>query len=259
MQTTRPLWRSTLVAASIAATLSPALASGQRLPKGFVDLEAVAPTIRQNIVYATALNFTGQPLPGYDAPRCLLREVAAEALGKVQEELEQIGLTLVVFDCYRPQRAVQAMNDFVRDNKRPRRSTDFPSIDRKDLVRLGYIASRSMHSTGYAVDIAFAPISLPRSASPPPTVDEPCLGDRIRRGDRDIAEFGTRFDCFDPKAATKASDLSPVAQANRALLVEVMAKAGFENYPGEWWHFSYRDRKDARRFDVPITLHPNTP
>ncbi len=247
-----------LLAAGVAGASPAATASHQRLAKGFVSLETVAPTIRIRMAYATDRNFTGRPLPGYDAARCLLRREAAEALAKAQKAMEKIEMTLVVFDCYRPQRAVDAMNAFVRDGSNPVRSTDFPAIDRQDLVRLGYIAQKSMHSTGYAVDLAFAPQSIHRSAQPPPVPDEPCTGDKIRRGDRDLADFGTRFDCFDPKAATKAADVGPEARENRALLVGVMSEAGFENYLGEWWHFAYRQRQDARRFDVPIAPLPNT-
>ncbi len=29
---------------------------------------------------------------------------------------------------------------------------------------------------------------------------------------------------------------------NRAILKNAMEKAGFKNYPHEWWHFCYGDR-----------------
>ena len=60
--------------------------------------------------YAGSENFLGRPVTGYEAPRCLLTVQAAEALGKAQDLAEGEGLGLLVYDCYRPQRAV---DDFV--------------------------------------------------------------------------------------------------------------------------------------------------
>ena len=91
--------------AILAITTLPAIAAD--LPAGFVRLADVDATIRQDMRYAGSANFLGRPAKGYEAPACILTTQAAEALSKVQKSLAAENLTLVVFDCYRPDRAVE--------------------------------------------------------------------------------------------------------------------------------------------------------
>src|SRR5215475_8879023 len=85
-----------------------ACAGAEGLPQGFVYLRDVAPSILQDMRYAGPENFTGKPVPGYDAPECILKRSAAEALTRAQENAQQRGFSLKVYDCYRPARAVRA-------------------------------------------------------------------------------------------------------------------------------------------------------
>ena len=55
-----------------------------------------------NLRYLTSDNFTGAPLPGYEANRAYLRREAATALGRVQQQLQAEGLGLLIWDGYRP-------------------------------------------------------------------------------------------------------------------------------------------------------------
>ena len=67
-------------------------------------------------------NFTGAPVDGYLAPTCIiLTRPAAEALARAQQQFVEQGYTLKVYDCYRPQRAV---NEFVSLGSRSGRSKD---------------------------------------------------------------------------------------------------------------------------------------
>ena len=84
---------------------APALA-GSALPKGFVYLRDIDPTIVQDIRYAGSHNFVGRPIKGYLAAECILSEPAANALEDVQRKLAEKKLSLIVWDCYRPKRAV---------------------------------------------------------------------------------------------------------------------------------------------------------
>ena len=77
-----------------------------QLPSGFVYLSQVDPTIKQDIRYAGSHNFIGRPVRGYQAAECVLTEQAARALAAVQKELAPRNLSLVMWDCYRPARAV---------------------------------------------------------------------------------------------------------------------------------------------------------
>lgn len=196
----------------------------------------VAPPAGPGIVldmrYAGRDNFVGERVDGYDAPRCLLRPLAAEALGRVSDALQARGLRLRVFDCYRPARAVA---HFMRWAARPEdaatRAAHHPNLAKSALVP-DYIAAVSGHSRGATVDL-----TLDRCAS------GACLP----------LDMGTSFDFFDPRANTAAPGLADAQRANRQLLVEAMAAQGFENYPMEWWHYTWRPAAVAHlRYDVPI-------
>jgi beta-N-acetylhexosaminidase/D-alanyl-D-alanine dipeptidase len=66
----------------------------------------------------------------------------------------------------------------------------------------------------------------------------------------------TGFDDFSERAHRTYSALPPVARANRALLEHVMADAGFEPLPTEWWHFDAQDWQAYEVLDVPLPTGP---
>lgn len=194
-----------------------------------VDAAALAPGLVVDLRYATANNFVGVPIDGYERPRCLLTEPAARALAGVQAELAAGGLGLVVWDCYRPQRAV---DHFVRWSREPAdpaaAARHHPRVPKDELFAAGYIAARSGHSRGSTVDVG-----LVRASEP--------------------LDLGAPFDFFDPRSHTDATDLSDAARANRARLRSAMERRGFRPYPAEWWHFTLADEPyPDRYFDVPV-------
>lgn len=232
---------SAIAAAAVLSFLCfPALAAD--LPSGLVRLSSTAPSIRQDIRYAGADNFLGRVVAGYAAPACILTEQAASALARVQALLAPENLSLVVFDCYRPERAVSDMIAWTKKGG-PADARWFPAVRRGDLIRQGYVGERSNHSRGSTVDLAIAPLD-PANAAP----DPPCGA-----GGAATLDFGTGFDCFDPASKTASKQISKTAQANRQRLVALMRDAGFKNYSGEWWHFLLEDEPfTTERFDFAI-------
>lgn len=202
--------------ASLATTNAPPapLADDSTAAALLVDVRAADSTIRVELRYATPYNFTGAVLPGYEAPRALLRREAASALATVQGALAADGLGLKVYDAYRPVRASEAMVAWTR------------RVHREDLLRDGYIAEQSRHNLGVAVDLTLVEIATGREL-----------------------KMGTAFDTFAPTAHT--ANASGEIAANRARLVRAMRAAGFVNLPDEWWHFNY-PVPDPRRFDLVI-------
>jgi zinc D-Ala-D-Ala dipeptidase len=178
-----------------------------------IDIRLVEPTFMVDARYATANNFTGAPLPGYESHRALLRREAAAALARVQRRARNEGVALKVFDGYRPVRATLAMVEWAR------------STGQQALLRDGYIASRSQHNLGLAVDLTL-------------------IG-----GDGKELDMGTPFDTFSSAAHT-ANATGEVA-SNRRLLVLLMQAEGFKNYEKEWWHFTY-EVPNPLRFDLVI-------
>ncbi len=233
--------------------LATAAAGETALPSGFVYLRDVAPAIVQDMKYAGPDNFTGARLAGYDVPECILREPAARALQRVQAELEPQGLSLKVYDCYRPARAVRAMRAWADDGK-PEDLTKrfFPRIHKPYLFSLGYIASRSNHSMGKAVDLTLVPLPrTPSAAFDPSAKYGACIGPASDRAPDDGIDMGTGFDCFDLRSHTGAADIAAEAKRRRALLVSAMERQGFRNYSREWWHFDYSG-DGSGYYDFPI-------
>ena len=118
-----------------------------------VYLRDIDASIRQDMRYAGADNFTGRPLPGSGAGECMLRRPVAIALKAVQAELAGRALSLKVYDCYRPTRAVAAMARWSRGAGGPDTSRFYPAAERNQLFALGYISGFSAHSRGVAVDL----------------------------------------------------------------------------------------------------------
>jgi zinc D-Ala-D-Ala dipeptidase len=217
-------------------------ASSAGLPAGFVRLADVAPSIRQDIRYAGMENFLQRKANGYDAPVCILTRQAAEALAGVQKALVAEGLTLVVFDCYRPARAVSDMGEWTRKGGPPDPQW-YPAVKRGDLIAKGYIGELSTHSRGSTVDVAIARTGSKNT--PRPACGAP---------DADTLDFGTGFDCFDPASETAHRPLAAEAAANRKRLLEAMRAGGFRNYAREWWHFTLENEPfPKQRFDFPVT------
>ena len=198
------------------------------LPSGFVHLRDVDATILQSVRYAGSNNFIGRPIAGYEAPTVILSEQAATALSAAQKNLYNStdgALTLVVFDGYRPQTAV---DDFIKwsedfDDMKMKDSY-YPNIpDKSQLFELGYIAKRSGHSRGSTVDLSIAHCKSSTETS--------------------IAymDMGSEFDVLDQVSHFNCTTIDDSARANRKLLRDLMEAHGFAPYDEEWWHFSLKD------------------
>jgi D-alanyl-D-alanine dipeptidase len=203
----------------------------ERRPDTFIDAASVAPGLLVEARYATAHNFVGMPIEGYDRPICYLTKPAAAALALVVKDLETKELTLKTYDCYRPERAVAHFVRWARNFGDLKMKAEFyPHVDKSTLFRDGYIAARSGHSRGSTVDLTLA-----------------------RRADGEPLDMGTPFDFFSPRSWPSDHHVSAEAQANRALLAQAMARRGFRPYDKEWWHFTLRHEPYPETyFDFPV-------
>lgn len=223
------------------------------LPTGFVHLKDVAPDIVQDMRYATAHNFTGAIVPGYEAGACILTRQAADALAAVQATVRAKGFTLIVWDCYRPAQAVASFVAWAKGPDESAKAEFYPRVPKSELFDRGYIASRSRHSSGSTVDLGLAPRgteAAPQWQAGATLVD--CTAPFGTRFTDGALDFGTGYDCFDGLAHGDAA-VSATAAANRATLRDAMVAAGFEPYAEEWWHFTLKDEPfKGEAFDFPV-------
>jgi len=238
---------------AFALTLAVCMAAGAcaaPLPKGFVYLRDVDPSIILDIRYAGSHNFLGRPADGYRAAECVLAEPAAAALKAAQEKLVARQLSLIVWDCYRPARAVR---DFVRWTASPdqrMKAEFFPNIEKTQLVPLGYIAAQSRHSRGATVDLGLAPARDAPARMPRRLAS--CVLPEGERFDDGAIDFGSGYDCFDPVANFGSGRVGEPASGNRQALRDLMASVGFKPYEMEWWHFELKTAPFASEFDFEI-------
>lgn len=180
-------------------------------PPGFVDL-STRPAYVLRVGYAGAENVTGAPLPGYGWPGAWLQEEAASALDRAAARLAAQGLSLVVFDAYRPARASAAMVDWARRTG--------------NMALLGvYIAARSGHNDGGSADLGLA---------------DPSTGA--------LLDLGVPWDTFDARAHTANAEGEALTLRRR--LAAALIAEGWKPYTKEWWHFRYTGARSGPR-DVP--------
>ncbi len=214
-------WAYGLVAACLFTMALPhaaaaSAAGSESLPPGFVVVRQVVPGVIEDMRYAGTRNFIGDPIRGYEAAHCILSVPAARALKHVQERAAAFGLNLKLFDCYRPQRAVDHFVQWAKDlSDQRQKATYYPDVPKEQLFAEGYIAERSGHSRGSTVDL---------------TLVDATSGEAL--------DMGTPFDYFGPESWPSNMDLPAPVRANRLLLQELMENAGFVHYPEEWWHFT---------------------
>jgi D-alanyl-D-alanine dipeptidase len=222
-------------------------------PEGIVNLHSINPRIQIELRYLSKWNFVGRPIVGYDANKCYLTKAAAKALSMVQKDVEKMGFSLLVFDCYRPQKSVQ---QFMNWTQNPRdqimKHIFYPDEPKQTLVEKGYIAARSGHSRASTVDL-----TLIRNHD----LMKPLTQEKLKYQEREEdcrhqkhtlengqLDMGTLFDCFSSVANTDDSSISEHARKNRLLLKRVMEKHGFINYEKEWWHYTLKNEPYANQY-----------
>jgi len=202
-----------LLAAGCATSASrPPHEAGPFRQPDLVELVTLDPTIRLDIRYATADNFTGRAV--YGQARAFLQRPAAEALARASARLREQGYGVLVFDGYRPWRVTKLF-------------WDLTPADKKEFVADPSKGSR--HNRGCAVDLSLYDLATGREVEMPGEYDE-----MSERSHPDYAGG------------------PPEARARRDALRAAMEAEGFQVYDVEWWHYDYQDWKLYPILDVPF-------
>ena len=193
--------------------------SSQTLPKGFSYVSEIDATIKKELRYATSNNFIGKPIDGYLKDSLIISTPAAKALKEIQTKLILSGLSLKIFDAYRPQ---QAVDHFVRwakvMNDTLMKQLYYPDVQKSELFTLGFIASKSGHTRGSTVDLSIVDVKTNKEV-----------------------DMGSSYDFFGEKSHPFYKKITEAQMKNRMLLRTIMIKNGFIPYDNEWWHFTLKD------------------
>ena len=185
----------------------------------FVPLAEFVPSIVQEIRYYSTYNFIGDRIDGYEEPVALITKEAARALKSVSNEMNVMGYRLKVFDAYRPAAEVKQFVLWgIEDTDIRMKPYFYPNLVKQELFKQGYIASRSSHSRGSAVDLTLLDMKTGKEV-----------------------DMGSPFDLFSEISHPDYRGVTDEQYANRMLLQDVMVRNGFQPIDCEWWHFALKD------------------
>ena len=208
-------------------------------PSDFVMLSEVDATIIQDVRYSTKENFLGRPAVGYKTTKIACTKKAAESLKQAHDYFKSQGYNLVVYDAYRPQRAVDDFRGWGNDlNDLGNKASYYPTLEKKDLFKLGYIAGeKSSHTRGSTFDLTLIKMGTKLK---PIVISKRKLsqGDEIPYLDDNTVDMGSSFDLFHEISHHDSKLTKPEHNATRNLLREGMKRFGFKEYKEEWWHYT---------------------
>jgi D-alanyl-D-alanine dipeptidase len=170
-----------------------------------------------DIRYYSSNNFTGNRINGYNAPVAYMTKESLKALTLAAEDLRKQGYRLLIWDTYRPQKAVDNFVEWINNPNDAGDKTFYPKLKKSKLVKGGYIAEKSGHTRGSTVDLT------------------------LIKKDGSFVDMGGTFDLFSEISHPDYKKLTKEQKQNRKILYDAMIKAGFQGIDSEWWHFTLKN------------------
>lgn len=230
--------------------------SKEAIDKNFVYLHDVDSTILTSLRYKTPENLIGEVVDGYRNNVVIMTKQCAEALKKVQAAVKKDGYSLVVYDAYRPQRAVNNFIRWSKNNSQVKKTYYYPRVDKTKVFDLGYVAKRSGHSRGSTVDLTLIKIDDKLYEVQP--IKRTLLdGFEILFLADGTVDMGSHFDFLDVVSHDDTKLVEKKYKRMRIYLKNIMAQHGFKVSPREWWHFTlagepYSATNDSSYFNFPV-------
>ena len=184
---------------------------------GFAPVYTVIDDAAFDIRYYSSNNFTGARIRGYDAPIAYMTKESLKALTVAAEDLRKQGYRILIWDTYRPQKAVDNFVEWINNPNDEGDKTFYPDLKKSDLIKGNYIAEKSGHTRGSTVDLT------------------------LIKKDGSFVDMGGAFDLFSEISHPDYKKLTRVQKKNRKILHDAMIKAGFTGIDSEWWHFTLKD------------------
>jgi D-alanyl-D-alanine dipeptidase len=170
-----------------------------------------------DIRYYSSYNFTGNKIRGYKAPVAYMTKEALIALSAAAEDLRKQGYRLLIWDTYRPQKAVDNFVEWINNPNDEGDKSFYPTLKKSDLLKGQYIMEKSGHTRGSTVDLT------------------------IIKKDGSFVDMGGTFDLFSEISHPDYKKLTKQQKKNRKILHDAMIKAGFKSIDSEWWHFTLKN------------------
>jgi D-alanyl-D-alanine dipeptidase len=177
-----------------------------------INLNKFIPNLNIEIRYAGNHNFMHTNMYPAHFNTVYVRKPVAIALKKIQQILNTKGLSLKVWDAYRPYAVTVAFWNKIHD-----------------VRYVANPAQGSGHNRGIAVDVTLVYL---QSGMP--------------------LDMGTDFDNFTDSAHTSYQQFSEEILSNRKQLKEIMTAYGFQTLSTEWWHYSWPNATAFPVLDIPL-------
>ncbi len=184
---------------------------------GFAPVYSVIDDAVYDIRYYSPYNFTGNKIQGYKAPVAYMTKEALDALSVAADDLRQQGYRLLIWDTYRPQKAVDNFVKWINDPEDEGNKTFYPELKKSDLLKGNYIMEKSGHTRGSTIDLT------------------------IIKCDGSFVDMGGTFDLFSEISHPDYKKLTKEQKNNRKILHNAMIKAGFKEIDSEWWHYTLKN------------------
>ena len=180
----------------------------------FAPVYTVIDDAAYDIRYYSSNNFTGNKIKGYHAPVAYMTKEALAALKNAAEDLRNQGYRLLIWDTYRPQKAVYNFVEWINNPADIGDKSFYPELKKSDLLKGQYIMEKSGHTRGSTIDLT------------------------IIKKDGSFVDMGGTFDLFSEISHPDYKRLTKQQKKNRKILHDTMIKAGFKGIDSEWWHFT---------------------
>jgi len=184
---------------------------------GFDKIYNVVDDAVFDLRYYSPYNFTGHKIRGYKAPVAYMTKEALQALAAAAADLRAQGYRILVWDSYRPQKAVDHFVEWINDPNDPGNKSFYPTLQKSDLIAGDYIMPKSGHTRGSTIDLT------------------------IIKQDGSFVDMGGTFDLFSEISHPDYKKLTKKQKKNRKILRDAMLKAGFKPLDSEWWHFTLKN------------------
>ena len=184
---------------------------------GFAPVSSVIDDAAYDIRYYSSNNFTGNRIRGYKAPIAYMTKESLKALESAAQDLRKQGYRLLIWDTYRPQKAVDNFVEWINNDKDQGDKSFYPDLKKSDLLQGNYIAEKSGHTRGSTVDLT------------------------LIKKDGSFVDMGGAFDLFSEISHPDYKKLTKNQKKNRKILHDAMIKAGFMGIDSEWWHYTLKN------------------
>ena len=183
----------------------------------FAPIYTVIDDAVYDIRYYSSYNFTGNKINGYKAPVAYMTKEGLNALSIAAKDLRKQGYRLLIWDSYRPQKAIDNFVEWINNPNDEGDKSFYPNLKKSDLLKGQYIMAKSGHSRGSTVDLT------------------------LIKKDGSFVDMGGTFDLFSEISHPDYKKLTKEQKKNRKILHDAMIKAGFQGIDSEWWHFTLKN------------------